>query len=110
MVLILKHENISRGHVYGMSFGSMVAVHLTFLHPELVLSLILSHPILPQEGMARMCEKALKQMHHAPPWLQRILAGIQLKPKDIDRNVPSLKAGERFVDNFLVLFFLLDFE
>ena len=39
--------------------------------------------------------KALKQMSHMPPWLQRVIAGFQVKPKDIDRHVPNLLPGER---------------
>jgi pimeloyl-ACP methyl ester carboxylesterase len=47
------HLGVSRAHVVGHSFGTLIAQHIAACHPDLVASLTLFGPILELQGAAR---------------------------------------------------------
>jgi len=55
--LILEYEIIQKVHVYGISFGAMIAHYFLFKCPNRVLSLVLYHAAPPNDELGKLFRK-----------------------------------------------------
>ena len=90
VLAVLEAERVTTAHVWGTSFGGMVAQMLVRRSPERVASLILANTAVPSPARARKAARQLRLLRALPEALVRPLVRAAFV-----RQLGGLDAGER---------------
>jgi pimeloyl-ACP methyl ester carboxylesterase len=92
LVAVLDAGGIEKTHVFGVSFGGLVAQALVHHHPDRVADLILSHTLVPRPGAAGEVDRRIRAMRLLPESLYGRLArvgGVRALEKEIPDITPA---------------------
>jgi lipase len=93
LVAVLDAEGIEKPHVFGVSFGGLVAQALVHHHPDRVADLILSHTLVPRPGAAGEVDRRIRAMRLLPEFLYGRLAGVG-GVRALEKEIPDITPAE----------------